>query len=1120
MLAAHVVGSSTVYSTIQAAVNAAPSGATINVDAGNYAELVTITKPMTIRGAQAGVDARLNNRLNGATSSESTVTGASTSSGQSSAFYINANDVTIDGFTVSGETNTSLYGAGIVIAPNRAGTHILDNIIQNNVSGLFLANSSSSDAAVIQHNVFRGNNNAGANGGRGIYTDGSVAGPTLTNVTIDSNAFIDNRGSTGTTGLEAACAFEASTPGAQTNIRVTNNVFDGNGKATLFFNTIGATLTGNEVTDALDKYSGTFRFEGNDHNVTITNNTMYDNTGPAVAVDSKGVPGDDSGFVVTNNNFYHNSTGWSGSKISVVVDGSVYDGTFDATNNWWGDASGPSGDGPGTGDSVYGIGHVVPGGQWSVSKGGAELYSPWSTSPIGTERAPYWGAHSATGALIQAEDYDQGGEGIAYHDTTSGNSGGKYRPNESVDIESSTDSGGGYDVYNAAAGDWLAYTVDLGQGGTYEADFRVAASKAGGRFHLQAYGQNVTGSIAVPNTGGNQKWTTISVTGIPLVSGVHDVRLVFDTNGAAGTAGSFNWFELINTAPANTPAAPSNLGASASGPNTVNLTWTDNSTNETGFKIERQTGSSGTWSQIATVGAGATSYADTTAASGTSYGYRVRATNSSGDSPYSNVATVTTPAVPSAPSNLSAVALSATQVSLSWTDTAPGIETGFAIERSADGVNFAQIGATAQSVTSLTDNTAVAGTTYTYRVRATSPAGNSGYSNSATVTTPTGNVVTTYLSDLNWVSATTGYGTVQKDKSVGGNPLTLRGVVYPKGIGTHAVSQIVYNLNGAYSTFQATVGVDDEENGKGIGSVDFQVVGDGKMLFDSGVVTNNSAALNVNVNIAGVKQLTLVANNGVAGSIDYDHADWGGARLLSSPVAPTAPSNLQATAVSSSQINLTWTDNSGANETGFGIERSTDGVNFTQIATVGQNVTSYSNTGLSASTTYTYRVRALSSIGNSAYSNTSTATTLSATVTPTYLSDLAWASATAGWGTVQKDATIVGNTITLRGVTYAKGLGTHANSTIVYNLNGQYTSFLADIGLDDEEIGKGNPSVDFQVIGDGKVLYDSGAVTLASAVKSLNVNVTGVQQLSLVVNTTISGNIDFDHADWANARVM
>lgn len=89
----------------------------------------------------------------------------------------------------------------------------------------------------------------------------------------------------------------------------------------------------------------------------------------------------------------------------------------------------------------------------------------------------------------------------------------------------------------------------------------------------------------------------------------------------------------------------------------------------------------------------------------------------------------------------------------------------------------------------------------------------------------------------------------------------------------------------------------------------------------------------------------------------------------------TAPSELTASAVSSSQINLSWKDNSD-DETGFKIERKKgEGDTFSQIATVGANVTTYSDTGLSPSTTYYYRVRAYNASGDSSYSNTAQATT-------------------------------------------------------------------------------------------------------------------------------------------------
>lgn len=111
-----------------------------------------------------------------------------------------------------------------------------------------------------------------------------------------------------------------------------------------------------------------------------------------------------------------------------------------------------------------------------------------------------------------------------------------------------------------------------------------------------------------------------------------------------------------------------------------------------------------------------------------------------------------------------------------------------------------------------------------------------------------------------------------------------------------------------------------------------------------------------------------------------------------------APSDLIATAVSSSQINLNWQDNSD-NETGFKIERSLDGASFSEIAQVGANATNYSNTDLSKDTTYYYKVRAYKKSGSkttySAYSNTADATTFDVIpAAPTNLSATAYHATT------------------------------------------------------------------------------------------------------------------------------
>ena len=132
------------------------------------------------------------------------------------------------------------------------------------------------------------------------------------------------------------------------------------------------------------------------------------------------------------------------------------------------------------------------------------------------------------------------------------------------------------------------------------------------------------------------------------------------------------------------------------------------------------------------------------------------------------------------------------------------------------------------------------------------------------------------LNDLNWVKAQTGHGEVQKNRTFDSKPLTLRGVVYPKGLGTHAPSEITYALAGRFAAFMCDVGIDDETNGAG--SAIFRVLVDGQQVFDSGLLTHGSPVKRLNVPVNGGKELKLVVLN--ANNDDFgDHADWAGARL-------------------------------------------------------------------------------------------------------------------------------------------------------------------------------------------------------------------------------------------------
>jgi regulation of enolase protein 1 (concanavalin A-like superfamily) len=187
----------------------------------------------------------------------------------------------------------------------------------------------------------------------------------------------------------------------------------------------------------------------------------------------------------------------------------------------------------------------------------------------------------------------------------------------------------------------------------------------------------------------------------------------------------------LTSSSSSTPAAPSNLTGTRASSSQVNLSWTDNSTNETGFKIERSTDGTN-FTQIATVASNVTTYSDTAATNVTTY-YRVRATNSAGDSSYSNVAQISPLGTLAAPSNLTASATSATKVALKWTNNATNA-TGVKIERSTDNVNFTQIATVASNVASYNDTALTSGRTYYYRVRATSSTGDSAYSNIASAT--------------------------------------------------------------------------------------------------------------------------------------------------------------------------------------------------------------------------------------------------------------------------------------------------------------------------------------------------------------------------------------------------
>jgi cellulose 1,4-beta-cellobiosidase len=201
-----------------------------------------------------------------------------------------------------------------------------------------------------------------------------------------------------------------------------------------------------------------------------------------------------------------------------------------------------------------------------------------------------------------------------------------------------------------------------------------------------------------------------------------DAKFLRET-GAIG-----DYFTIIKGS-TSVPAAPQNLTATP-GNAQVSLTWSASS-GATSYNVKRSTTSGGPYTTIATTTS--TSYLDTTVVNGTTYFYVVSAVNSIGESADSTQvsATPSAPAIPAAPSNLT-LSTSKRKIRLSWVDNSSN-ETGFKIERSTDGVNFAQIATVAGNVVTYQNNGLTSGVRYYYRVRATNGAGDSAYSNTANI---------------------------------------------------------------------------------------------------------------------------------------------------------------------------------------------------------------------------------------------------------------------------------------------------------------------------------------------------------------------------------------------------
>src|SRR6266571_1743419 len=444
---------------------------------------------------------------------------------------------------------------------------------------------------------------------------------------------------------------------------------------------------------------------------------------------------------------------------------------------------------------------------------------------------------------------------------------------------------------------------------------------------------------------------------------------------------------------ATVPAAPTNLVATAVSGSQINLSWTDNSTNETSFKIERKTGSGGTYSQIATVGTNVTTFSNTSLAAGTTYFYRVRASNSSGNSAYTNEASATPVAdttAPTAPIGLTATATSTSTINLSWTASTDNVGvTGYSVERcqGAACTNFALLQVVAPTPTTFDDLFLINSTSYSYRIRASDAAGNlSAYSAVVSATTQTA--------------------------AAGATPPTV-----PAGLTATAVSASQIQLSWIASTDYA----DNPEIGDGVAGYlveRCQGANCGSFAQVCGVCTTG-----MGINEFG---LTTFSDSGLAALTSYSYRvralDISGIPSRRSIVVsattgplettpPTAPTGLTGAVGGPGQINLNWTastENVGV--TAYRVEMCSGAGcgNFTLLKVVAPTPTSFSEAGLQPLTSYSFQVRATDAAGNfSGYSNVASVTTssssdttapsapsLTATVVGPNQIDLTWTAST------------------------------------------------------------------------------------------------------------------------------
>lgn len=469
------------------------------------------------------------------------------------------------------------------------------------------------------------------------------------------------------------------------------------------------------------------------------------------------------------------------------------------------------------------------------------------------------------------------------------------------------------------------------------------------------------------------------------------------------------------------PDAPTNLTTSAPTGYSVSLTWIDNASTETGFRIEKSTdGTNFTFAGLTP--ANSVWLPLTNLAPATQHWFRVRATDSQNFSEYSNVATATTLPPPEPPSNLQITQATASSVSLSWEDNSP-TEQGFRIEKSVDGgLTFNLARTTPVNWTSSTVNFLAVSQSYVFQVRAYAGPVVSAPSNTVVTSTQSAPPAPTNLTatatsatqaTLNWTdNAPAGIG-YRVERSLDGTSFAFAGSLYTNGTtftayGLNADTTYWFRVRAAdgavfsdYSNVAQTTTLSGPSAPSGLAltgvtatsaSITWIDNSDGEDGFRIEKSTNGGATFTLAAIALANRTSHTVPN--LTASTSYQLRVLAYVGSLKSPASevleattlgpPAAPTNLVAVGTSATGVRLTWTDNA-VRETLYRIVRSTDGVTWTTVTSLLPNATAYTVVSLQPVTTYQFRVYALDGLTLSEPSNTATATTLDAPLAPSGL---------------------------------------------------------------------------------------------------------------------------------------